>query len=153
VGIISDQDGDRLPSSVVRQPKRRHELSAAQPHKSDSPVVTVFHNPSCSKSRCALGILQSEAIEHDVVEYLVDPLSREDLEMIVSKLVDPVDELVRTGDKGFTDLGVDPQDVRSTSDVIEFLLVHPELMQRPIVVRGERAVIARPSERVAEVLG
>jgi arsenate reductase (glutaredoxin) len=128
-------------------------VTRAQPQDSDSSVVTIFHNPSCSKSRGVLGILESESIEHQVVEYLADPPSREELEMIVSKLIDPVDQLVRTGDPGFADLDLDPQGVRSVDQVIDLLMAHPELMQRPVVVRGNRAVIARPIERVAEVLG
>jgi arsenate reductase len=119
----------------------------------DTHEVTIFHNPSCSHSRGALGILNEQSIDHDVVEYLSAPPSRETLEMIVSKLIDPVPELIRTTDKRFVELGLDPKGYSTAREVIEFLLVHPELMQRPIVIKGDRAVIARPSERVAEVLG
>jgi arsenate reductase (glutaredoxin) len=119
---------------------------------SDTPEVTIFHNPSCSHSRGALGILKERSIDHDVVEYLVAPPSRQTLEMIVSKLIGPVPELIRTTDKRFVELGLDPKAYTTTGEVIEFLLVHPELMQRPVVIKGDRAVIARPSERVAEVL-
>jgi arsenate reductase len=128
-------------------------LPESQSDASGPPVVTLFHNPSCSKSRGALEILATKAVDYEVVEYLVDPPSREQLEMIVSKLIDPVHELVRTGDAAFTDLDDNPDDLRNSAAVVDFLVVHPELMQRPIVVRGDRAVIARPSERVAEVLG
>jgi arsenate reductase (glutaredoxin) len=119
----------------------------------DTPEVTIFHNPSCSHSRGALGILNEQSIDHDVVEYLITPPSRETLEMIVSKLVDPVPELIRTTDKRFVELGLDPKAYTTVPEVIDFLLVHPELMQRPVVIKGDRAVIARPSARVAEVLG
>lgn len=115
--------------------------------------VTIFHNPSCSHSRGALGILEARSIDHSVIEYLVSPPDRETLEAVISKLVDPVSELVRTGDKKFVELGLDPHAYQTADQVIDLLLVHPELMQRPIVVRGDRAVIARPSERVAEILG
>ncbi len=114
--------------------------------------VTVFHNPSCSKSRGALSILDERAVDYGVIEYLVAPPSRETLEMIVSKLVDPVPELIRTTDQRFVDLGLDPADYQTPDQVIDFLLAHPELMQRPVIVRGGRALIARPSERVAELL-
>jgi arsenate reductase (glutaredoxin) len=119
---------------------------------SDAHEVTIFHNPNCSHSRGALGILKERSIDVDVIEYLIAPPSRQTLEMIISKLVNPVPELIRTTDKKFVELGFDPTGYTSPEAVIEFLLVHPELMQRPIVVRGDRAVIARPSERVAEVL-
>jgi arsenate reductase (glutaredoxin) len=114
--------------------------------------VTIFHNPGCSKSRGALDMLNERSIDYRVVDYLVSPPSRETLTMIVSKLVDPAPELIRTTDERFIELGVDPSAYRNADEVIAFLLVHPDLMQRPIVVAGDRAVIARPIERLAELL-
>lgn len=128
-------------------------MSTTPPAGSATSEVTIFHNPSCSHSRGALGILNERSIDHDVVEYLTAPPSRETLEMVVSKLIDPVPELIRTKDKRFVELGLDPEAYTTAGQIIEFLLVHPELMQRPVVIKGDRAVIARPSERVAEVLG
>ena len=119
----------------------------------DADQVTVFHNPGCSKSRGALELLDQRSIDHTVVEYLVTPPSRATLEAIIAKLVDPVSDLVRTTDPRFIELGLDPDASTSPEAVIELLLIHPELMQRPVVVRGDRAVIARPSDRVTEVLG
>ncbi len=127
-------------------------MSDTQTAASDAHEVTIFHNPSCSHSRGALGILNERSVAYGVIEYLNAPPSRETLEMIISKLVNPVPELVRTADKRFVDLGLDPNGYQSAEEVVELLLVHPELMQRPIVIKGARAVIARPSERVAEVL-
>ena len=114
--------------------------------------VTIFYNPSCSKSRGARGILEERAVDYGVVEYLVSPPSQAMLEALVSKLIDPVGDLVRTADQRFADLGLDPAGYRTPDTVIDLLLAHPELMQRPIVVRGDRAVIARPESRVAEIL-
>jgi arsenate reductase (glutaredoxin) len=122
------------------------------PPASGTDPVTVFHNPRCSKSRGALEILDERSVDHTVVEYLVTPPSRQTLEMIIAKLVDPVSDLVRTTDPRFTELGLDPGSYSSPEAVIALLLAHPELMERPVVVKGERAVIARPSARVAEVL-
>ena len=76
----------------------------------DTHEVTIFHNPCCSKSRGALGILNERSIDCGVIDYLVSPPSRETLAMIVSKLVDPVPELIRTTDERFVELGVDPTD-------------------------------------------
>jgi arsenate reductase (glutaredoxin) len=119
----------------------------------DTDQVTVFHNPGCSKSRGALELLDQRSIDHTVVEYLVTPPSRATLEAIIAKLVDPVSDLVRTTDPRFIELGLDPGASASPEAVTELLLTHPELMQRPVVVKGDRAVIARPSDRVTEVLG
>jgi arsenate reductase (glutaredoxin) len=127
-------------------------MSSAPTDASDTHQVTIFHNPSCSHSRGALAILEQQSLDYAVIEYLTAPPSRETLEMITSKLINPVPELIRTTDKKFVALGLDPNAYRTVDEVIDFLLVHPELMQRPIIIKGDQAIIARPSERVAEVL-
>jgi arsenate reductase len=70
----------------------------------------------------------------------------------VAKLTDPVAELVRTTDPRFVELGLDPGAYDSAEEVIELLLVHPELMQRPVVIKGDRAVIARSDSQLAQIL-
>jgi arsenate reductase (glutaredoxin) len=113
--------------------------------------MLVYHNPSCSKSRGALEILADKGIEHDVVEYLKAPPDRAGLERILDAVVDEPAELVRK-DTRFEELGLSASDYTTREAVIELLLEHPELMQRPVIFRGERAVIARPSEKVLELL-
>ena len=113
--------------------------------------LRIYHNPSCSKSRGVLEILQEREIDSEVVEYLVTPLDRDTLASVLERLSDPPEELVRK-DKNFAALGLDPGDYETSDAVISLLLAHPELMQRPVVVRGDRAVIARPSEKVLELL-
>jgi arsenate reductase len=112
--------------------------------------LLVYHNPSCSKSRGALDILADQGVDHDVVEYLRAPPDRPTLERIVDAVDASPAELVRH-DKRFEELGLSASDY-TTREVIELLLEHPELMQRPVIFRGERAVIARPSEKVLELL-
>jgi arsenate reductase len=111
----------------------------------------VYHNPSCSKSRGALEILKEQGVDTDVVEYLKAPPARADLERIVDAIPNPPNELVRK-DKRFKELGLDASDYTTRDAVVDLLLTHPELMERPVVFRGERAVIARPSELVLELL-
>jgi arsenate reductase (glutaredoxin) len=113
--------------------------------------VLVYHNPSCSKSRGALEILADKGVEHDVVEYLSAPPDRASLERILDAVPDAPAELVRK-DARFDELGLSASDYTTREAVIELLLEHPELMQRPVIFRGERAVIARPSEKVLELL-
>ena len=113
--------------------------------------ILVYHNPSCSKSRGALDILGEKGVESDVVEYLKAPPDRAMLERILDAIPDPPAELVRK-DKRFDELGLNADDYADREPVINLLLEHPELMQRPVVFRGERAVIARPSEKVLELL-
>jgi arsenate reductase len=111
----------------------------------------VFHNPSCSKSRGALEILRDQGIDTDVVEYLKAPPDRATLERIVDSIPNPPAELVRK-DKKFKELGLRAGDYTTRDAVVEILLAHPELMERPVVFRGDRAVIARPSELVLDLV-
>jgi arsenate reductase len=113
--------------------------------------LLVYHNPVCSKSRGALEILDDRGVEHDVVEYLKQPLERADFERILDAIPDEPAELVRK-DKRFAELGLDEADYTTREAVIDLLLEHPELMQRPVVFKGDEARICRPSEIVNELL-
>jgi len=113
--------------------------------------ILVYHNPVCSKSRGALEILGEQGVDVEVIEYLKAPLTRADLERIVDAIPDSPSALVRK-DKRFQELGLAAADYESKDQVVAILLEHPELMERPVVFRGERAVIARPSEKVLELL-
>lgn len=114
--------------------------------------VQIFHNPSCSKSRGALSILEERGVNADVVRYLDAPPDRETIERILDAIDDEPAALVRTDDTKFKDAGLTKDDVKTREQVIDVLLEHPEVMQRPVVFVGERAVIARPSERVLELI-
>lgn len=113
--------------------------------------VRIFHNPGCKHSRGAVEILAEKGVDAEVVLYLEAPPSRQDLERFLDLLDDPPADLVRK-DKRFAELGLDEADYRTREQVVEVLLRHPELMQRPIIVKGERAVLARPSEKVLALL-
>jgi arsenate reductase (glutaredoxin) len=96
-------------------------------------------------------ILRDRGVEFDVVEYLKQPLDRAGLERILDAIADPPDALVRK-DKRFAELGLRAEGYVQRDAVVGLLLAHPELMQRPVVFRGSRALIARPSEKVLELL-
>lgn len=113
--------------------------------------IVLYHNPACSKSRGAKEILEGRNVDFDIVEYLKAPLGEAGLRRILELVDDPPAELVRK-DGNFRELGLNADDYRSTDAVVGLLVEHPKLMQRPVVVRGERAVIARPSEKVEELL-
>ncbi len=95
--------------------------------------------------------MQERGVEFDVIEYLKSPLSREDFERFLDLLPDEPAELVRK-DKKFKELGLNADDYMTREAVVEVLLRHPELMQRPVIIRDQKAVIARPSEKVLELL-
>ena len=96
-------------------------------------------------------ILRERGVEFDVVEYLKQRLDRAGLERILDAIPDAPDALVRK-DKRFTELGLRAEDYVQRDAVVRLLLAHPELMQRPVVFRGPRALIARPSEKVLDLL-
>ena len=96
-------------------------------------------------------ILRERGVEFDAVEYLKTPLDRAALGRIVDAVPDPPADLVRK-DKRFKELGLRAEDYTTPEAVIALLLAHPELMQRPVVFRGRQAMIARPAEKVLELL-
>ena len=98
-----------------------------------------------------MDLLHARDVEFDIIEYLKKPPTRETLEKIIAILEGPVADLVRK-DKRFKELGLSPNDYVEKKAVVALLLKHPELMQRPIVVRGNRAIIARPPEKLAALL-
>jgi arsenate reductase len=113
--------------------------------------VTIYHNQACGKSRGALEILRERGVDHEVIEYLKSPPGRAALGRMLDLLAESPAELVRK-DKRFKELGLEEGEYATREQVIELLLKHPELMQRPVVIHGKRAVIARPPERVGEIL-
>ena len=114
--------------------------------------ITIYFNAKCSKSRQALGLIEDQGEPYTVVEYLKTPPDRPTLEAILARLPGQPVELVRTDDPAFRELGVDKKSLATPAAVADFLVSHPEMMQRPVVLRGDRAVIARPPELVARVL-
>ena len=113
--------------------------------------IVLYHNPACSKSRGAKAILEESDVDFDVVEYLKAPLGEADLHRILESIDGPPAELVRK-DGYFRELGLRAGDYATADAVVGLLLEHPKLMQRPVVERGGRAVIARPAEKAEELL-
>jgi arsenate reductase len=112
--------------------------------------VTIYHNPRCGKSRAGLALLHAKGVEPTVIEYLKTPPSKEELRAIVKKLGITPAALVRTGEeiykrkfkgKAMTD-----------EQWLDALAKNPILIERPIVVKGARAAVGRPPEKVLEVL-
>ena len=95
--------------------------------------------------------MRERGVEFDAIEYLDNPLERADFTRFLSLLPNPPAELVRK-DKNFKALGLNEDDYTTDDSVVAVLLEHPKLMQRPIVIRGDRAVIARPSETLLPLL-
>ena len=99
-----------------------------------------------------MAVAEELGVEHEVILYIKTPPGREDLEQIVKALEDPVEDLVRKDSK-FKKLELDPDDyVNNPEAVVEILLKHKQLLQRPVLLRGSKAIIGRPKQRIIDFL-
>ena len=115
------------------------------------PKTTFYHNPRCSKSRQTLDLLQQRGIEPEIVEYLKTPPDARELEHILTLLgVEPRD-LMRRNEAEYREHGLDDPGL-SREQLIQAMVDHPKLIQRPIVIRNNKAVLGRPPEQVLEIL-
>jgi arsenate reductase (glutaredoxin) len=115
--------------------------------------VTIFHNPNCSTSRSAVEHAEELGVEVVLRKYLLkaERPTRDDLVELVSMLEDPATDLVRR-DANFAKLGLTDADVATDEQVVDVLAQHPALLQRPVLVKGGRAIIGRPKDRVVPFL-
>ncbi len=114
-------------------------------------TITIYHNGECSKCRGALEILQERNIPHDVRWYLAEPLSKDELTALLKKLGIPPSALVRKSEPLYTQQYQDRN--ISEEEWLEILATNPISIQRPIVERGDKAIIARPPGEVLNFLG
>lgn len=118
-------------------------------------MITVYHNPRCSKSREALALVEGAPAvgggDLQIIEYLKTPPTLADLKRLHNLLGVPVREMIRSNETEYTELGL--ADTTMTEDaLLAAVAAHPKLLQRPIVVNGDKAVIARPPELASQVL-
>jgi len=113
--------------------------------------VIIYHNPKCSKSRQALEIIKSKKIEPTIILYLVNQLSKREVTNLLSKLKLSVRNILRTGEEEYKKHSLKNENL-SDDKLIEFLIKFPKLLQRPIVVKGDKAVIGRPPENILNIL-
>ncbi len=114
-------------------------------------TVRILHNPRCSKSRATLELLQQKDIDPEVVLYLETPPSAAELRAIVKKLGIPARQLLRSGEAEYRELGLaDPS--LGEEALIQAMVRHPKLIERPIVITGDKAAIGRPPESVLDIL-
>lgn len=114
-------------------------------------TITIYHNPRCSKSRQTLEILNDEGHEPTIIEYLKTPPSSAQLEKILDLLGMNPRELMRKKEKEYGELGLD-NDALSREALVKAMAEHPILIERPIVVNGEKAALGRPPESVKKIL-
>tara|TARA_B100000959_G_scaffold272564_1_gene322048 strand:+ start:5523 stop:5921 length:399 start_codon:yes stop_codon:yes gene_type:complete len=114
-------------------------------------AITIYHNPNCSKSRAALALLEENDVNPQIIYYLDSHPGSAELRELLVKLNLDLRDILRSGEKEYADLGLDDA---SLSEEILFDIVykHPQLLQRPIVVQGDRAILGRPPENVLALL-
>ncbi len=114
-------------------------------------AVTIYHNPRCSKSRETLALLQDRGIEPKVVEYLNDTPDADTLDTLLKQLDLEPRELMRRKEVPYKELGLDDPGL-SRQALIAAMVEHPILIERPIVVKGTKAALGRPPEKVLDIL-
>ncbi|WP_199188999.1 arsenate reductase (glutaredoxin) [Pantoea sp. ICBG 985] len=115
-------------------------------------MVRIYHNPRCSKSRETLALLQQQGIEPQVVLYLDTPPDIDTLKTLLQQLgMHSARELMRRGEEIYETLGLASNDL-SEQQLLQAMVEHPKLIERPIVIQGDRARIGRPPEAVLEIL-
>ena len=112
-------------------------------------MVEIWHNSRCSKSRNALNYLKERNIDYKVKEYLKEPITKEELKEVLDKLGMKPSELVRKKEAIYKELGLKDA---SEDELLEAMVQNPKLIERPIVINGDKAVVARPLENIEKVL-
>jgi arsenate reductase len=116
----------------------------------DSDTIVLLHNPRCSKSRAVRALLQERGTEFEERRYLEDPLSRPELEDLGRRLARPAREWVRGREAAWQETGIGPE--AEEGPLLDAVAAQPILLERPIVIRGRRAIVARPPEVVGAFL-
>jgi arsenate reductase (glutaredoxin) len=114
-------------------------------------TLTIYHNPRCSKSRATLDLLRQRGVEPSIVEYLKDPPTAAVLDDLLRRLGLEPRDLMRRKEPEYAELGLDDPGLSRTA-LIEAMVTHPRLIERPIVVKDGRAALGRPPESVLEIL-
>jgi len=110
----------------------------------------IYHNPRCSKSRSTLALLEEHGVKPEIVLYLQTSPGEQEIRELLHKLGLSAAELVRRGEEAYKQCGLSRES--SDDEIVQAMAAHPKLIERPIVVRGKRAVLGRPPENVLELI-
>ena len=114
-------------------------------------MITVYEKPTCTKCRELDKLLRESGIDYEKVNYYLEPLSEKKLRELIKKMGIKPRELLRTGESVYRELELGKKEL-SDNEIIRLMVEHPDLIQRPIVERGDRAVLGRPTENVKKLL-
>jgi arsenate reductase len=114
-------------------------------------IITVYEKPTCTKCREADRLLRESGVDFEKVNYYLEPIGEAKLRELLAKMGTGPRDLLRTGEAIYKELELGRREV-SDEELIRLMVEHPDLIQRPIVERGARAVLGRPTERIRELL-
>lgn len=114
-------------------------------------ALTLYEKPTCTTCKSTVALLKEHGVEFEQIDYYIDALSEEKIRSLLRKAGLAPRDILRTKEQIYRDLGLAASD-HSDDELIALMASHPDLVQRPIAERGERAVLARPAERILELL-
>jgi arsenate reductase len=113
--------------------------------------ITVYQKPTCTTCKQVHAALRNAGVDFDAVDYYTDPLTKKQLQDLLRKMGVPARDLLRTKEPIYKELRLGERE-HTDAELIDLMVKHPDLMQRPIVEKGSRAILARPAERLKEIL-
>lgn len=115
------------------------------------PKITVYQKPACTTCKQVYTVLKEKGVDFDAVDYYLDPIPKAKLKELLKKMGIPASELLRRKEPVYKELQLDQKKL-SEEELIDLMSKHPDLIQRPIVEKGAKAILARPAERLREIL-
>jgi arsenate reductase (glutaredoxin) len=113
--------------------------------------ITIYQKPTCTTCRQVYTALRDAGVDFDAVDYYTDPIPKTKLHELLRKMKMPARELLRTKEEVYRRLRLADRDL-TDDEIVDLMVKHPDLVQRPIVEKGSRAILARPAERLKEIL-
>ncbi len=114
--------------------------------------IKIYHNPHCSKSRAALALLEENDITPEIIYYLETPPDTDELKSLLNKLGMDIREILRKNEAEYDEFGLEDESLNEEI-VLDIVSRHPKLIQRPILIQGDRAILGRPPENVLQLIG
>lgn len=126
-------------------------MAECEHNMNEADKIVVYEKTTCNTCKDLVMLLKEKGIDFEEIDYMIEPIPRDKLVSLLRKMGMSARELIRTNEPAYRDLGLDRPEV-TDDDLLAALVAHPGLVQRPIVEIGERAILARPPERVNEIL-
>jgi arsenate reductase (glutaredoxin) len=115
------------------------------------PTITIYQKPTCTTCRQTIAILKESGVDFNAVDYYIEPIPKKKLKQLLEKMKLPPHEILRRKESIYKMLRLHERNL-TVDELIELMVRHPDLIQRPIVEKGGKAVLARPAERIREIL-